>query len=66
MRPGDHGSTFAGGPLVCHVAQYVVDRVRSPSFLEGAKKAVTLCKCADRTQRSVLEAINSSQVFGLH
>jgi acetylornithine/succinyldiaminopimelate/putrescine aminotransferase len=37
MVPGDHGSTFAGGPLVCHAAQYVVDRVRQPEFLAGTR-----------------------------
>jgi len=36
MQPGDHGSTFAGGPLICHAARYVVDRVRQPDFLAGA------------------------------
>jgi acetylornithine aminotransferase len=36
MVPGDHGSTFAGGPLVCHAAKHVVDRVSQPEFLAGA------------------------------
>lgn len=35
MQPGDHGSTFAGGPLVCAAAQHVVDRVRAPAFLQA-------------------------------
>jgi len=30
---GDHGSTFAGGALVCHVAEYVLDRIAQPEFL---------------------------------
>ena len=30
MKPGDHGSTFAGNPLVCRAAEIVLD-VRSPS-----------------------------------
>lgn len=38
LAPGDHGSTFAGGPLVCRVAQHVVDRVQQPAFLEGARE----------------------------
>lgn len=25
MAPGDHGSTFAGNPLVCHAAEAVVN-----------------------------------------
>jgi acetylornithine aminotransferase len=37
MQPGDHGSTFAGGPLVCQAARYVVDRVRKPEFLNGTR-----------------------------
>ena len=33
MAPGDHGSTFAAGPLVCQVAQVVLERIASPAFL---------------------------------
>ncbi len=33
VHPGDHGSTFAGGPLVTQVAQVVVKRVSEPDFL---------------------------------
>lgn len=33
IQPGDHGSTFAGGPLVCRAAQVVFDRVNRPEFL---------------------------------
>jgi len=25
MKPGDHGSTFAGNPLVCRAAEAVLD-----------------------------------------
>ncbi len=28
IAPGDHGSTFAGGPLVCHAALAVLDRIQ--------------------------------------
>jgi predicted acetylornithine/succinylornithine family transaminase len=34
MQPGDHGSTFAGGPLVCRAAEVVFDRVSQPAFLQ--------------------------------
>jgi acetylornithine aminotransferase len=37
MAPGDHGSTFAGGPLVCAVANEVFDRVSNPEFLDNVK-----------------------------
>ncbi|MGQ9502711.1 MAG: aspartate aminotransferase family protein [Anaerolineae bacterium] len=33
MMPGDHGSTFAAGPLVCQVAQVVLRRISAPQFL---------------------------------
>jgi predicted acetylornithine/succinylornithine family transaminase len=33
LKPGDHGSTFAGGPLVCTAAQVVFDRINQPQFL---------------------------------
>ena len=33
IGPGDHGSTFAGSPLVAAVAQVVVDRIADPAFL---------------------------------
>lgn len=35
MKPGDHGSTFAGGPLVCHAALAVFDRVTTDGFMEN-------------------------------
>jgi acetylornithine/N-succinyldiaminopimelate aminotransferase len=33
LHKGDHGSTFAGGPLVTSVAHHVVSRVAQPAFL---------------------------------
>jgi predicted acetylornithine/succinylornithine family transaminase len=33
MAYGDHGSTFAGGPLICAVANYVFERINQPAFL---------------------------------
>ena len=33
MQPGDHGSTFAGGPLVCAAAQFTFDTIRQAPFL---------------------------------
>jgi acetylornithine/succinyldiaminopimelate/putrescine aminotransferase len=38
MRPGDHGSTFAGGPLVCTAANVVFDRVAQPAFLAQVRE----------------------------
>ncbi len=33
MQPGDHGSTFGGGPFVAAVAEHVLDRVSDPAML---------------------------------
>jgi acetylornithine aminotransferase len=38
MSPGDHGSTFAGNPLVCHAANAVFDVVADPSFLQSIEQ----------------------------
>jgi acetylornithine/N-succinyldiaminopimelate aminotransferase len=38
MHPGEHGSTFAGGPLVTSVAKYVVERISQPAFLEHVEE----------------------------
>jgi acetylornithine/N-succinyldiaminopimelate aminotransferase len=37
LGPGDHGSTFAAGPLVCQVAQVVLERVSAPEFLGAVR-----------------------------
>jgi predicted acetylornithine/succinylornithine family transaminase len=33
LAVGDHGSTFAAGPLVCAVAEHVLTRISQPGFL---------------------------------
>ena len=37
MSPGDHGTTFGGGPLVSTVALAVLDTLADPSFLEQVR-----------------------------
>ena len=37
MKPGDHASTFAAGPLVCSAALVVFDRVSAPDFLANVR-----------------------------
>ncbi len=38
IEPGDHGSTFAAGPLVCRAAEVVFDRVSNPRFLDQVRE----------------------------
>eukprot|EP00245_Coleochaete_scutata_P005593 TRINITY_DN19254_c0_g1_i1.p1 TRINITY_DN19254_c0_g1~~TRINITY_DN19254_c0_g1_i1.p1 ORF type:complete len:536 (-),score=99.21 TRINITY_DN19254_c0_g1_i1:602-2188(-) len=54
ISPGDHGSTFAGGPLVCHAALSVMDRVTKPGFLQSVAAK------GDRLKRSLEERLGTS------
>jgi len=56
IHKGDHGSTFAGGPLVTHVAHHVVGRVAQPEFLAEVDAKGKLL-------RDLLEEINSPHVL---
>jgi acetylornithine/N-succinyldiaminopimelate aminotransferase len=38
IQPGDHGTTFGGGPLLSGVASYVLERVSDPSLLESVRR----------------------------
>jgi predicted acetylornithine/succinylornithine family transaminase len=38
MSPGDHGTTFGGGPLVASVALHVVKRIAEPSLLQQVRE----------------------------
>ncbi|KAJ3687619.1 hypothetical protein LUZ61_016783 [Rhynchospora tenuis] len=38
INPGDHGSTFAGNPLVCNAALTVLNKINTPSFLSDVVK----------------------------
>ncbi len=42
MHPGEHGTTFAGGPLVTTVGLDVLNRVSDPQFLSSVKEKGTL------------------------
>ena len=38
IKPGDHGTTFGGGPMVAAVADHVVRRLADPVLLASVKK----------------------------
>ena len=38
IRPGDHATTFGGGPLVASVALHVLERVSDAAFLSGVRE----------------------------
>ncbi len=33
LQPGEHGTTFGGGPLITHVAHHVCERIADPALL---------------------------------
>ncbi len=56
MQPGDHGTTFGGGPFLSHVALHVFDRLSDPVMLahvksNGAWMRKALQKIADRSAK---------------
>ncbi len=53
LRPGDHGNTFGGSPLMCVAAKVVVEAVQQPGFLD----AVT---AKGKRMRSGLEALRDT------
>jgi acetylornithine/N-succinyldiaminopimelate aminotransferase len=38
VQPGDHGSTFGGGPFVAAVAKHVLDRLSDPALLARVRE----------------------------
>lgn len=41
MRPGDHGTTFGGGPFVASVALHVLERLGDPALLQHVAETGT-------------------------
>lgn len=67
LQSGDHGSTFAGGPLVCRAAEVVFDRISQPAFLQqvaenGARLQGLL---ADMTSSHIVEVRGAGLLAGL-
>src|SRR5690606_35559365 len=38
LEPGDHGSTFGGGPVVCRAALAVLERASDPALLAHVRE----------------------------
>jgi predicted acetylornithine/succinylornithine family transaminase len=58
---GDHGSTFAGGPVICRAAQVVLERVSDPAFLAH----VTAMGALLRDRLTELNSPHITEVRGL-
>jgi predicted acetylornithine/succinylornithine family transaminase len=57
LQPGDHGSTFAGGPVPCAGANAVLDVLGEPGFLDGVRAK------GDRLMRG-LDAVSGGRARG--
>jgi len=55
IHPGDHGTTFAGGPFVTSVANVVVNRISDPAFLAHVQEVGAYFK-------ERLEALNNPHI----
>ena len=38
LQPGEHGTTFGGGPLVTHVAHHICERIADPALLKRVRE----------------------------
>jgi acetylornithine/N-succinyldiaminopimelate aminotransferase len=70
IRPGDHATTFGGGPLVAAAARAVVERVSDAAFLsevraKGDRLEALLVELRDRRPETVLEVRGRGLMRGL-
>ncbi|XP_076944200.1 acetylornithine aminotransferase, chloroplastic/mitochondrial-like [Bidens hawaiensis] len=65
INNGDHGSTFAGGPLVCAAAIAVFDKVSDPSFLSHVAKKGDYLKQILKTKLGGNKHVKEIRGFGL-
>ena len=70
MQPGDHGSTFGGGPFVASVARYVVGRIADPALLANVRAhgewlARTFAELAD-SRSSVRGVRGTGLIWGIN
>jgi predicted acetylornithine/succinylornithine family transaminase len=70
LRPGDHGSTFGGGPVAVAAAHAVLDEVLAEGFLDGirargARLERGLRSIAERRPERVVEVRGRGLMWGL-
>lgn len=59
LKPSDHGSTFAGNPIICAGAIVVFNKVRKKDFLQS------VCEKSDYIRNELLKLDEVSQITGL-
>ncbi|MCK5526979.1 MAG: aspartate aminotransferase family protein [Candidatus Latescibacteria bacterium] len=65
LVPGDHGTTFGGGPLVCSVACKVFEKMMDPKLLEQIKERGAYLHAALNRLKNRRPQIKEVRGFGL-
>jgi acetylornithine/N-succinyldiaminopimelate aminotransferase len=65
LEPGDHGSTFAGGPLACVAALAVLEIVDDPALLRGVRERGAQLSEALRALAGVREVRGRGLMIGV-
>lgn len=65
IKPGDHGSTFGGGPLITSVAEHVVSRIARPDFMRHVNEMSDYLMSALRELQKKFPQIISVRGLGL-
>ncbi len=65
LGPGDHGTTFGGGPLVCSVACKVFEKMMDPKLLEQIKERGAYLHTALNRLKNRRPQIKEVRGFGL-
>ncbi|MCK5381378.1 MAG: aminotransferase class III-fold pyridoxal phosphate-dependent enzyme, partial [Candidatus Latescibacteria bacterium] len=65
LGPGDHGTTFGGGPLVCSVACKVFEKMMDPKLLEQIKERGAYLHAALNRLKNRRPQIKEVRGFGL-
>ncbi|PWY91548.1 acetylornithine aminotransferase [Aspergillus sclerotioniger CBS 115572] len=66
IKPGDHGTTYGGNPLVCRVAHHIVNRLASPELQRGVEaKGAFLVSGFEALQKKYPNVISEIRGRGL-
>lgn len=65
LQPGDHGSTFAGGPLVCRGALCFLDEVEQHALLENVRSRGAQLRAGLEEFRRDFGVVNELRGLGL-
>lgn len=65
LKPGDHGTTFGGGPLVASVALAVVRALSDPAFLAGVARRGAFLRDALEALRARAPGVREVRGLGL-